>query len=118
MVRQEETNQRDLTYSHFHRTLPDFCYMIDLDSIEWRAGRGVVALIETAKNVALVYRKKFQLKIIRELAQKIGAKGFLVLYNEELTMFEVYDLLSHEDWAKCDKQYMNKEDYITFIKNL
>ena len=118
MVKPENTGKRDLAYSQWHRTLPDHCYMIDIDSIEWRANGGVKALIETAKQVALVYKKKFQLKVLKELAQKIGAKAFLVLYSEELTCFEVYDLTTAEEWCDCQKQILNEQQYRNFIINL
>lgn len=118
MVRQEETGKRDLAYHLWHRILPNFCYMVDIDVVEWRAGRGIVAFIEVARQTALVHKKRFQLGIVRDIALKCGAKAFLVLYNENLTMFEVYDLLSNEDWAKCNKTYMNEEEHEKFIKNL
>jgi len=118
MVKPERTGERDLTYSRWHRTLGDPYYMIDLDSIEWRSGKGIVALIETARFEAMVYKKKFQLKVLKELAERIGAPAFLVLYNDELTFFEVYNLLSAHEWSLCTKKIMNRDEYSRFIKNL
>jgi len=118
MVKPELTGERDLTYSRWHRTLGDPYYMIDLDSIEWRSGKGVVALIETARLEAIVYKKKFQIKVMKELAQRLGVLAYLVLYNEELTLFEVYDLLSGPEWTSCTKKIMGRNEYSDFIKNL
>ena len=118
MVKPERTGERDLTYSRWHRTLGDPYYMIDLDSVEWRSEKGIVAVIETARFEAMVYKKEFQLKVLRELAERIGVPGFLVLYNDELTFFEVYDLLSAPEWSSCTKEVMNRDEYSYFIKNL
>jgi len=118
MVKPELTGERDLSYSRWHRTLGDSYYMIDLDSIEWRSGKGVVALIETARLQAIVYKKKFQIKVMKELAQRLGVPAYLVLYNDELTLFEVYDLLSGSEWSSCTKKVMGRNEYSNFIKNL
>lgn len=118
MVKEEQTGERDLTYSRWHRTLPNYCYMVDLDAIEWRIERGIVAFIELAKSQAIVYKKKFQLKVIQELAKKSGVPAFLVLYNDELSLFEVYDLLSAPEWSSCNKKVLNRDEYSSFIKNL
>jgi len=92
--------------------------MVDLDSIEWRSGRGVVALIEHARFTAIVYKKKFQLNVLKEIAQKIGVPAYLVLYHDEMNYFEVYDLLTAEEWSSCNKKIMDEMEYRHFLVNL
>lgn len=121
MVRGEESGKRDLTYSTWHRTLPDYCYMVDADSIEWRNGKGIVAIIETCNGNATIYRKKFQMMILRELASKLGIAVYLVAYYTDdagaITCFERYDL-SEKDWPDCPKKVMLPDEYKAFIMNL
>ena len=118
MVKPEHTGKRDLTFHRWHRTLPPDCYMVDLDCIEWRSEKGIVALIELARHTAIVYKKKFQCKIIKELATKAQIPAYLVLYNGDLTYFEVYDLLSANKVTECDKQIMNQKEFRVFIQKL
>lgn len=120
MVRQEESGERDLAYSGWHRTLPNFCYMIDADSIEWRPGRGVVAIIETCRGTATVHKKVFQMKVLKEVATKLQVPFYIVSYYEnlgKLTYFDVYDL-TVKDWPECDKRGMTEEAYRRFIQGL
>ena len=120
MVKPEKTGERDLTYSRWHRTLPNYCYMIDLDSIEWRPDRGIVALIETCRGESTVFRKKFQLKVIREIANKLKVPCYLVIYharNANLNFFEVYDLTKN-NFPNCPKKYMDEKQYRLFISSL
>ena len=118
MVKPELTGERDLTFHKWHRTLPSHCYMVDLDCIEWRSEKGIVALIELARHTAIVYKKKFQCKVIKELATKAKIPAFLVLYNDELTYFEVYDILSGEEITQCTKRIMGQNEFRSFIESL
>lgn len=49
MVKQEKNPEyfTHSIYSKWHRTLSEKCYMYDLDAVEVRSGRGIVAIIET-----------------------------------------------------------------------
>lgn len=118
MVKPELTGQRDLTYSRWHRTLPRWCWMVDLDSIEWRSERGIVALIELARYEATVYKKKFQLKVLKELARQAKIPAYLVLYHNSMNLFEVYDLFSGETIFECNKKVLTENEYREFIKSL
>jgi hypothetical protein len=120
MVKPELTGQRDLAYSKWHRTLPNYCYMIDLDSVEWRNGRGVVALIETCRGTAVAYKKKFQLRVLKEIALKLQVPCYLVIYHYtdgEIKTFDVYDLLNGE-FPNCPRLRMNERQYRNFIQKL
>jgi len=107
-VKKEYTNNRNLEYSLWHRQLPFFCYAMDLDWIEWRNNRGIVALIETKKSG---YLSDFQRKVYLELADKINVPVYFVKYNN-LDCFEVLDLKTNE------KRILNELEYKEFIQSL
>ena len=121
MVRQERFNTRDLLYSNWHRTLPDFCYMIDLDCVEWRSDRGIVAFIETAlidynQNISSqLDTKTFEVKVLYELFKRTDIKTFIVFYNQELTTFWIFSLIEGKtQWW----QTIGKADYEKWIQSL
>ena len=125
MVKPEITGRRDLTYSRWHRTLPSYCYMVDIDCVEWRSTKGVVALIETCIGTAIAYKKKFQLRVLKEIAGKLGVPCYLVIYyprnnyprNDKITLFEVYSLQDGE-FPNCPKQVMTEGRFRDFLKSL
>ena len=79
MSRQERSGARDLTFSRWHRTLPDFCTCIDLDFLEYcRKCRAPLALIEIASG------HHGQIKpttVLRALATQANIRAYLVLYD-------------------------------------
>lgn len=97
--------------------------MIDIDCIEWRSGKGIVAIIERSlynpdagySQKEIINLKKFEMMIITELGQKLKVPTFLVFYNKELTQFDVYQIVNSEAqfWRT-----MNNEEYSNFLKSL
>jgi len=119
MVRKERTFKRSSKYSKWHRTLPNYCYVMDLDWVEWRSGRGVVALIEVAirKNEQLLQNliklKDFETTILLEIATKLNVPAYVVYHEEDLSKFYVKQLKPNTVW-----QTMRKKEYAQFIEGL
>jgi hypothetical protein len=121
MVKEERTFKRDLTYNLWHRTIGDAYYMIDLDCVEWRTNRGVVAILERSLNIQngtleqIIGDKKFELTVYSQVARKLEVPAYLVFYNEELTEFKIF-MIQNES-AKFWKT-MNDIEYTSFIRGL
>ena len=123
MVKPEFTGKRDLTYNLWHRTVGDQYYMLDVDCLEWRNGRGIVAIIERGlynsesnySKEAIIRFKRFELKVVTELSQKLKVPAYLTFYNIELSEFDVYQIQSEQ---ALHFKKMNVEEYSNFIRNL
>ena len=121
MVKPEITGQRDLSYNIWHRKLGNPFYMIDVDCVEWRAGRGVVALIEKALITGkftlqqIIQYKRFEIKVITEIAAKLNVPAFMVFHTENLDQFEVYQIKNEQ--AHFLGTYTEK-GYSDFVKAL
>ena len=124
MVKPDFTQKRDLTYSLWHRTIGEPYYMIDLDSVEWRGDRGIVAFIECAifdpesqnKLYQLIDRKKIETKILYELQQLTRHPAFLVLHTPNLTTFWIFKIWN--DGEVILQQAVGKEDYANWLRSL
>lgn len=121
-VKKERTNSRegDLKYSKWHRKLPYNCYMMNLDCIEWRADRGIVAFIETAfyENktlLELLEDKKWEIKVLDELQQKTRIPAYLVFHTDTLSLFWVYVIAEGQPYLF---KTLPRYDYEQFIKKL
>lgn len=113
MVKQEYTNTRDLTYSRWHRTLPDKCYCMDLDWIEWRSGRGIIAVIET-KDYRARGISNFQKNIMLDIATAIGVPAIFVKFNFDVNPPTF--LLEHLQSGK--RKNMTEEQYRKWLIDL
>jgi hypothetical protein len=122
MPRAEIRGTRDLTYSTWRRKISDEClagraYVTDIDGVEWRAGRGIVAFIETARNSA-VNKSKWQLDVYRELTRRTGAPSYLVVYQTDeddtdpIWQFKVINLASNKTVT------MSRSEYLNFLRGL
>lgn len=79
MSREERTGNRDLTFSRWHRALPDFCTCIDLDFLEYcQHCRRPLALIEIARGHHGSIKPT---TVLRQLAIAAGIRAYLVLYD-------------------------------------
>jgi len=114
--RKEITNERPTDYSKWHRTLPDFCKVQDLDWIEYRIKDDelkIVAIIETGR----WSRTKFvgnQIKVTKHIAEKLGVPCFFVEYiiKNGNSIFKVKDLDTEKE------RIMSELEYSNFIKKL
>jgi len=110
--RREVTGKRPLEYSKFHREhLPRWCYMTDIDAVEWREGRGIVALIETA-DIRSKCDRDWQLRVLKELSRRSGIPAYFVRHDRECTIFVVERLDGPGYWV------MNREEYKRFLREL
>lgn len=124
----EFSGRRRLDYSRWRRTVKPGnsgkCYHLDLDWIEWRSRRGIVAFIETSlfypegrftQEQILAHYKRFHVAVYGELAKLAGKPAFFVFFGKRLKKFWVYRLTNgtYKFLAK-----MNEERYREFIKGL
>jgi len=114
-MRWEKTEQRDLTYSRWHRQFTGEYRFIDIDHVEYCPYcNEPLALIETARDVGQTYKCA---EITTLIAKKIGVFSLIVLYkvNEsgEIINFRVkytnpngYDYLNYSpmDYLKLLKK--------------
>lgn len=127
MTKPEFTGHRDLSYNRWHRRLGPEYYMIDLDCVEWRNGRGTVAIIErtcyTRKYSIeqILEFKKFQLKVTAEIAQARRVPAFLVLYekdhNNTPMAFHVFTI-NIETAEPHFLSEMTEQQYAEFLRSL
>jgi hypothetical protein len=95
--------------------------MIDIDSVEWREGEGIVAFIETAlkpDNMRLcdiIDNKDFEFKVLSELSLKTGIRSYAVFHNQDLTTFWIFLIAN----AKLQPlKTCSENECKDFIKNL
>jgi hypothetical protein len=111
MVKQEYTGSRDLSYSKWHRTLPGYCYALDLDWIEFRNKNDkfperIVAVIETKD-----YRARgigvFQKKVMLMIGNALKVPAVFVKYNFDVNppIFELEHLQSGKKKNMTEVQY-------------
>jgi len=101
---------RDLRYNNWHREkLPKNCYAMDIDLLEFRAGRGIVAVTELKNANERI--KQWQNNILIELGKKLEVPVYLIIHKE-LTMFKVTNLLTNAS------KIFDEPEYIEFIKGL
>lgn len=121
MVKPEFTGKRDLSYNKWHRTIGDECYMIDIDCAEWRGNRGVVAIIERALDTChyprqeLLEFKKFEIKVVSQIADALQVPAYLVFYDKELSQFDVYTIKNEQAYFW---KAMKTVEYANFLKRL
>jgi len=97
--------------------------MIDLDAIEWRGGRGVVAVFEIArfkpnngiKMCDVLKRKETELKILDEIQNKLSVPAFLVFYTPTLSTFWIFRI---KDGKAKFWRAEDNEGYRTFLRKL
>ena len=81
MSRWERYGTRDMTFSGWHRTLPNYCTAIDLDFLEYcQKCRTPLALIELAQDVSQAHKPT---RVMEELAKKADVPAYLILYKQD-----------------------------------
>ena len=123
MIKPERTGERASEYSLWHRTLGSGCYVVDVDWVEYRNDRGIVAFICTTgrfndeqhilfSKPMVFERTKLERKIVKQLSEVMKVPGFFVMHLTDLSLFYVYDL----DFVNV--KVMTLEEYGDFIKKL
>ena len=119
----ERTGERASEYSLWHRQLGSGCYAVDVDWVEYRFNRGIVAFIcatsrfnseqHLINSKPMVFaRTELERKIVKQLSEVMKVPAFFVMHLTDLSLFHVYDLSS------MTFKVMNKEEYGDFIKKL
>lgn len=127
MTKPETIGTRPRAYSEFHRSFCSNAYAIDIDFVEWRSGRGIVALFGVTGNMNdeghlvlsrpyIWKRTEMERKVLCEMASKLGVPAFYVFHTISLDIFHVYSLLNNE----CLDLYVrfNASEYRQFIEKL
>jgi hypothetical protein len=126
----EDTENRILPYSLWHRTLDRSLLMLDVDFIEWRFRDGKlvpvgvmeVTRVDKGKEVnenylASILRRydvrDLQGRIARKIAEMLKMRAFIVLFREDCSEFWVYDLSFNRGWKYFDPYEME-----AFLKRL
>jgi len=109
---------RAIAFKQWHRTLSHNLYCQDLDLVEFRMNqRGElvpVAVFELtrfdgAPNLPASYlnnivvrfsQRDVQGRFIKEVARRLGCRPYIVVFDQPLTEFYVYDLIGNEWSAK------------------
>lgn len=103
MSKPETLGVRPSEYSEWHRSLGQGCYAVDVDWVEWREGRGIVALIATTGNCESIShclnslpkiweRTQIERTILRGLAFAAGVPSFYVVHTTNLESFVIINL--------------------------
>lgn len=124
-VKQEKIGKRFSEYSKWHRGLGSDYLAVDIDFVEYRTDRGIVAFIDVTGNLEdeghilnsekyVWQRTKVQRKILSKLSEISGVPAYFVLHTKDLSLFYVYQI-TH----KIEKPLrMTNQEYAEFIKNL
>lgn len=115
MVRPEFSNKRDLTYSNWHRTLPDRCATTNIDWVEVRDNK-IVAIIED-KDIRAKGIRIWQARIMQQIATALKVPFYVVFHNcatkpENDWIFQVLNFQTKQSTK------MNKEQYMNFLISL
>lgn len=125
MTKNEKTGSRDLAYNNWHRTLGPGYIAETINFVEYREGRGIVALINTTSNLTdenhINNSKKFifprterEREILINTSEALNVPAYFVIHDDGLTIFHVYNL----NKGIKTFQKMDKKEYSNFIKSL
>ena len=120
----EKTGVRASNYSVWHRLLGPEYFAVDVDFVEYRANRGIVALLavtgECNDEFHILNSKKYiwartelERKILAELSAKLGVSAYYVIHTRDLSLFHVHNLADLGIF-----QVMGSQKYAKFIKDL
>lgn len=124
-TKMEKIGERNSDYSAWHRTLGPEFLAVDIDFVEYRKERGIVAFIAVTGRLNddkhILNSKRFIWKrtqvernILIDLSNKTGLPAYFVIHDTNLSIFHVHDLSESLDTFKR----MSQDEYGEFIKNL
>lgn len=111
MVKKEITNERDLKYSLWHRTLSDRCLTWNIDFVEVRRDE-IVALIEVAETnyplelVDLRFKQGHKF-LLEKIYQMTKIPVYIVFHNFDMTFFKRFNLVNGLIDLLTEKDYRN-----------
>ena len=124
-TKMEKTGERNSDYSSWHRTLGREYLAVDIDFVEYRQNRGIVAFLAVTGRLKdekhrmnskrfIWKRTAIERQIMTELSSKTGVPAFFTIHNNDFSIFHVHNLA--EDLSKFER--MNQNEYGEFIKLL
>lgn len=124
-TKQEKTGHRPTEYSEWHRTLGNEFLSMDVDFVEYRVGRGIVALFEVTANMEneghmirskpyIWDRTEVQRDVLTTMSEALGVPAYFTLHTKDLSLFHVYDLSGNQE----NLRKMTQEEYAEFIRSL
>jgi len=121
-TRVEGAGPRSRAFADWHRrALPAWAFATDLDCLEVRKGRGVVAAIEHAEAAGLLTEcrarailacKRIQAAVVRDVARALQVPGLFVLHDPAMCQAVVIDLLTNE------ARQMSSDDLASMLESL
>ena len=123
--KQEKLESRPSAYSSWHRTIGDGCFVVDVDWVEYREGRGVVALIDVTSNLnneghiinskrMIWERTNIQREVLITMSKALNVPAYFVIHTSDLSMFHVHNLAN----PLTEYSRMDRYQYTDFIKSL
>lgn len=124
-VKQEKIAKRPSEYSEWHRTLGAEYLTADIDFVEYRRDRGIVAIIDVTGEMEdeghlynskkyIWARTRMQRNILSAISKALNVPAYFVLHTKGMTLFHVYDL---SDSTETPTR-MTCEQYAAFVKKL
>jgi hypothetical protein len=124
-VKQEKIAKRPSEYSEWHRTLGSEYLTADIDFVEYRRDRGIVAIIDVTGEMEdeghlfnskkyIWERTRMQRNILSTISKALNVPAYFVLHTKGMTLFHVYDL--SDSTEKPNR--MTREQYTDFVKHL
>ncbi len=121
----EKTGNRPGEYSIWHRSLGAGYFAVDIDYVEFRRDRGIVAFIAVSgefndeshliNSKPFIWRRtELERQILLDLSKRINVPAFFVIYTKDLSIFHVHKI--GEELNKFVK--MNRNEYAKFIQSL
>lgn len=116
-MKKEDTGWRDEWYSKWHREIKIDgreaweLMMWDIDAVEYRPNRGVVAFIELKTGQSELTEK--QKEIYTWLSKCTGQPSFCVKYDRNLVAFSVENIVTREQYG-----VMDESEYIAWLQSL
>jgi hypothetical protein len=113
----QDSEDRALAYRRWHRTLPSWALLSDVDGIEWRKVNGSwqpIAIVELSRidgaaPLPEAYLKSVETRfnerdaqgdLTRRVATILGVPAYLTLFTGDLACFYVLELTGKGRWAK------------------
>lgn len=118
LVKSERLHERvwDKIASEKHREFGEECYAVNLDFVEWREGRGVVALVEwKCEDEELT---KMEKRILIDLASAKKVPAYVIRHYDDFTDFYIYQIITFLSPLKPIKLGINFEELKRFHKEM
>lgn len=124
-TKQEKLGERPSKYSEWHRKLGAEFFSLDIDFVEYRKNKGIVAFMAVTGKLNdvkhLENSKRFiwdrtglEREILMELTRRTGIPSYFVIHTDDLTVFDVHNLAEPLDKF----QRMSAAEHADFVRKL